>query len=267
MSVFRRTAGAIALGLSIGCAGGSSVGSAVDASDDTPSTTVHVYLDASAQSPDATAGDDSGDAEVTRTCAPQEAGAPPPFVPPHAPRSVCTDTQVRSYYSACWQGPGTTADCDAFRGDPANSPCILCMTSASTDASWSTITVFPNDSSQANVGGCIALVDQDAGPGSCAAARQASDLCRRDACSAMCPGGSTTDGLQAFDQCEMAAATTVCAGYEAAANCELEPRYSPCLFADFQSYFIGLGRIFCEVGLDGGGADAASDAPSDAAGE
>jgi hypothetical protein len=248
---------------SLGC-GDTGPGGAPDASVDVASENVIHYLDAVATVPDAVAEEPAeGDASVALNCSPIDAGAPPPFVPPRAPRSACTDAQIQALYSDCFAG--TAAACDAFKGDPNNSPCVLCMETSSSDLAWGTIVEFPNEApTQANVGGCIALLDQDASPGSCGVSRQAYDLCRHDSCVATCPNGSTTAGLQAFNQCETLAQTTECAPYALAAQCSQSARYTPCLFADFQSYVLGLGRIFCEAGRDAGlPADAASDGPAE----
>jgi hypothetical protein len=258
----RPVALAIVFVASVGCGGTSGVDIADASMDGAPEPVLH-YLDAIAENTDDAAQDSAaGDASIDASCAPLDPGAPLPFVPPRAPRSVCTDAQIRAYYSDCFAG--TSTSCDAFKGDPDNSPCVLCIRSSSSDLAWGPIVEFSNDSSQANIGGCIALLDQDASAGSCAANRQAYDLCRHDSCASTCPNGLTTAGLQAFDDCETQAQTTTCASYALAAQCDQAFRYTPCLFADFQAYFIGLGRIFCEAGMDAGAvADAAADAPNE----
>ncbi len=246
----------------VGC-GDTSPGAVVDASTDVVSEDVLRYLDAPAKVPD-DAGIEPMEAGAIfpLDCSPLDAGAPPSFVLPRAPKSACTDAQIQALYNDCFTG--MSAACDAFKGDPDNSPCVLCIESSSSDLVWGPLVEFPNESSQANVGGCIALLDQDASAGSCGVARQAYDLCRHDSCAATCPNGSTTAGLQAFDQCETLAQTTECAPYALAAQCDSSARYTPCLFANFQSYFIGLGRIFCEAGMDAGSpVDAASDGPTE----
>jgi hypothetical protein len=148
-------------------------------------------------------------------------------------------------------------------GDPDNSPCILCMFTPSSDLAWGAIIGFPNKTSEANLGGCLAWLDQDAGPGSCAAAEQSRELCRHDSCAAACPIASTPLALSAFEQCQAEADTTVCAKEFAAAQCDEAVRYTPCLFADFQAYFLAFGQLFCEANMDGG-ADAALDGTGDA---
>jgi hypothetical protein len=48
----------------------------------------------------------------------------------------------------------------------------------------------------------------------------------------------------------------LCKQYATAAACDQAARYTSCIFADFQAYVLGYGRIFCEAGMDGGAADA-----------
>jgi hypothetical protein len=200
-----------------------------------------------------------GSVATQPTCSPQQV-APPAFVPPRAPRSACTDAQIQALYAACDTGAGgNVRTCNAFKGDPANSPCVLCMYSEVSDPAFGAIIHFPDDTDVGNVGGCIALLGPDAGPGGCAAATQASDVCRHEACESTCPGGSTSSSLQTVDQCHSQAKMTVCAQYVDAAQCDQAVQYVPCLFANYQASFFGLGRIFCQAELDGGSIAAAPD--------
>jgi hypothetical protein len=186
------------------------------------------------------------------------------FVPPRAPRSACTDTQIQALYVACSTGAGgDEATCNAFKGDPDNSPCLLCMYTEASDDAYGAIIHFPDGTDQANAGGCIALLNPGAGSAACAAAAEAIGVCRHEACEATCPGGSTTSGLQTFDQCESQADTTVCAQYVDAGQCDQAVQYVPCLFADYQAAFLGLGRIFCEAKPDGSSVAAGPDAAAD----
>jgi hypothetical protein len=192
-------------------------------------------------------------------CSPQQV-VPPAFVPPRAPRAACTDTQIQALYAACdTTAGGNATTCSALKGDPDNSPCYLCMYTDVSDDAYGVIVRFPNHVDLYNLGGCIALLDPDAGPSGCAAAVQARDLCRHQACEATCPSGSTPSGFQTVEQCESQAEATVCAQYVDAAQCDQAVQYAPCLFADSQAYFLGLGRIFCEAKVDGGSVGAAPD--------
>jgi hypothetical protein len=191
-------------------------------------------------------------------CSPQQL-VPRAFVPPRAPRAACTDTQIQAAYAACTSaGGGNATTCNAFKGDPDNSPCILCMLTDVSDDAYGPIIHFPDDSLQANIGGCIALLDPDAGAGGCAAAAENIGICRHEACEAPCASSSSLSN-QTFAQCESQAEMTVCAQYADAAQCDHSVQYVPCLFADFQAYVLGLGRIFCEAKPDGGSVDAAAD--------
>jgi hypothetical protein len=238
-------------------------GSGADATAAPP--VMHLGLDAGIppEEPSSDAGFDAA------ACEPLDAVVIPAFVPPSAPKSVCTEAQIEALYDDCWNS--TKAACDAFYGDPANSPCILCMDPAMTNPSWGPIIAFSNDSSQANIGGCVALIEGDAGPDSCGAKVEAYKLCRHAACAAPCPSGATTAGIQAFDDCEVQSETGVCAPYVAAAQCDLADRFAPCLYANFESSVIAYGRIFCgggfDAGLEASPTDAASDAASDAPSE
>ncbi len=251
----------LALAMPLACGGAAKSGLPADAGAE---TTVGVFHIIDAGSPDADASDasvqsgDGDDVGVALDCTPTlpDGSVTPPFVPPRRPQSVCTASQVLALFEACWAG--STASCNAFYGDPTNSTCIRCMISDSTDPSWGPIVSYPNDTSQANVGGCVALVDQDSGADSCAAAFEAFKACGQESCAAVCPNGSSS-GSGAFGTCETLAELTTCAPYTQAAQCDQAPAYASCIFVDFEAYFRGLGDVFC---VNGGFVDAgASDAP------
>jgi hypothetical protein len=86
--------------------------------------------------PGPSCGNDASDAglDAEPSCTPtsEDAGTGP-FVPPRAPRAACTDTQVQTFYADCFGDTAPAGACDAFEGDPGNSPCILCMQTDSTD--------------------------------------------------------------------------------------------------------------------------------------
>lgn len=195
---------------------------------------------------------------VDAACSPQPVSSLPPFVPPNAPRSVCTSAQILAYYDACWSDTQTAATCSDFEGDPANSPCILCVRTESTAASYGAVVEWPNKHGQANIGGCIALIDGDTSTTGCGAAYEALDACREQACLASC---DTTPNSEGFGACETEAVASVCAPEAQAAQCGTANIYEGCLFADFEAYFRGLGQLFCA-----GGFDAGSDSGSDGSG-
>jgi hypothetical protein len=118
------------------------------------------------------------------------------------------------------------------------------MISESSGPSWGPIVTYPNDTSQANIGGCVALVDQDSGPSSCAAAFEAYKACRQESCATVCPNGSAL-GTGSFGNCETLAELTTCAQFTQAALCDQAPPYAGCVFVDFEADFRGLGNVFC----------------------
>jgi hypothetical protein len=242
---------------------GTQSGTPLDASAGATSEEVLPLVDAPTdglRSNDAGEGDAGGDGDALSNCMPSGDGAVPPFVPPNQPRSVCTSAQILALYNDCFAS-GASAACDAFYGDPANSPCIRCMLSKPTDPSWGAIVQYATDfTSLPNISGCIALVDQDAGPDGCAAACQALSVCGQNSCANMCPGGGTSAGLAVLDQCALQSQVTICAQYAQAVQCAQQPAYDGCVFADFESSFRGLGEFFCAHGSDGGTAEGGSDA-------
>lgn len=201
------------------------------------------------------------------TCSAQAAdGGFLPFVPPSPHRSVCTPAQILAYYDACWAAGWTNATCDPFDGDPANSPCIRCMYGDATAKSWAAVIDY-HGGTLTNIGGCIALVDGDSSPTGCGAAYQTFQQCLGTACNS-CPTSTT------YDQCVAVAEFGVCQTYAQATTCSQADEYSGCFFTDFESYFRGIGQLFCaaassDAGGDGGDSttDAVSDAPGDAMSE
>jgi hypothetical protein len=192
------------------------------------------------------AADSAYEKDVSLDCSPMpvDAGALPPFTPPNPPQSACTPAQVQGFYLACESG--STASCNTFFGDPANSPCIRCMITDSTASSWGPLVSYAaTDTIYGNYAGCMALLDNDGGPGSCAAAYQSYLTCTYESCSSNCPSGATPAGLAAIGQCEDEAGASVCASYYPPAQLCPGSRYSSCFFADFQADFVGLGELFC----------------------
>jgi hypothetical protein len=112
---------------------------------------------------------------------------------------------------------------------------------------------WPNETVQADVAGCLALIDDDSGPSGCAAAFFAQQQCEYAAC-------GYCFGQTQVDTCIAAADVGLCKSFAENAACAGEPRYDPCFFIGFSQYFYGLGLRFC-----GAGGDASTDTnePSD----
>jgi hypothetical protein len=207
-------------------------------------------------------GDSSTAGDAPADCMPVlvDPSAIPPFIPPNPPQSACTVAQIQALFQACMTG--VPAACTAFyAADAGNAACIACMTSKSTDKSWGPIVNFAGiGMSFPNPSGCMALMDHDGGPGSCAAQFQAYQLCAIDACSTNCPSGATAAGIAAVNQCQSTAATTVCPQYTPpVAQCPA-CNYPMCFGADYPSDFMSIGAFFCAAAADGGTpVDAGSD--------
>jgi hypothetical protein len=197
-----------------------------------------------ASMPDATAKDstanDTGTNDSASTCQPEALDAfAPKFVPPSM-LSVCTSNQIQGYYTACIDANHTTMQCNAFRSAPANASCIACLiTPFGSSAYGATMAWHNGDSLVSNVAGCVATIDGDESPTSCAAKFQAWVSCQISACMHCDPGH--------YLECQMPAATGACGAYEAAAQCELDGKYSPC-HGSFQANFLSFGAVFCGAG-------------------
>jgi hypothetical protein len=213
---------------------------------------------------------DASQASQGLSCSPQPVdGGIPAFAPPNQPQAVCTPAQIEAYYNACWAPGSSNATCDPFNGDPANSPCIKCMYVGENAKFYGAVIAY-GSGDQTNVGGCIALVDGDASPSGCGAAYQTYVLCGNQACE-LCPAGT------AYDNCQTKADFFgVCQPYAQTAQCAQASQYNGCFFTDFESYFRGIGQMFCaaassDAGIgdagDGGASDSAPDAVRDAPGE
>ncbi len=126
------------------------------------------------------------------------------------------------------------------------------MFSDPTASPWGAIIRYPDGLNTANISGCIDLATGDAGPGSCAYEVQALKACEQGSCGSNCPSAQTTAGYDAYERCSSASNTSTCATQYQAAGCQTA--YTACQFADFESYFLGIGAIFCSAGAsDAGG--------------
>lgn len=173
------------------------------------------------------------------------------FVPPHAPMSVCTLTQIQDLYADCWGSTATTTACNDFYGDPTNSPCIKCMITQSTDSTWGPVIIFGDNSGYANLGGCIAYLTDDAGAGGCAQTIELLQQCYEKSCSVGCPDNTSAEAGTTLSDCHQQARSTTCGEFATGAtSCENASQNSACIFANFEADFIGIGELFCAA--DGG---------------
>jgi hypothetical protein len=252
-------AGAMSFGgVAVSCGGGDDS----SAPDDDASTVVHHD-----------AGGPVDDDATTAACTPElPAGYTSTWSPPLSTDTACTTDQVQAFYTQCFDPAATSTGCQTFANDNANKACVGCMYTTQGSSSYGAIISLSNGTAEANIGGCLALVDGDMSATSCGAKYQAGQFCEIDACD--CTIDNTDPKtFTAFTTCESNAGKTVCAGYESDAGCEKDAKYAVCNKATtFEQYMIAIGDLICasgnvsDAGPDSGDAsiDDASDDASDA---
>ena len=178
----------------------------------------------------------------------------PVWMPPRAVPGACTSEQIADAYRICSRSSigYDELQCRAFNVNPENGDCLGCLFSAVGDEPSGAILILPGNNWQANVGGCIALLDGDTSPTSCGARTQASDVCQYGACLTACAGPNSQED---WDACRVAAGTA-CAEYADQAACRSLPRYAACGYPSFEEYVLGIGNQFCGPPDGSGGAGA-----------
>jgi hypothetical protein len=212
--------------------------------------------------------------EAGPTCSPSDVNAADlTWTPPRPINPTgCSDAQITGYFNACLNG-GTT--CATFEGASANTACVACINSQSTDSAYGPLIAVPNNVVYANTGGCIALVSGDTTSSGCGAKAWEASECEDQACSDNCAGAQFAD----YQNCTNAAASGTCANEEKAvcdlsdagnitAECNLNA-------STFQALYTSIATVFCggypadagaptDAGTDASTTDAASDATADA---
>src|SRR5262249_40163283 len=145
--------------------------------------------------------------EGSTGCAPTlPSGYAPTWIPPSAPTAACTATQIQSLYDDCHGPSQSTTKCNAFLSVPANATCETCMESPIASTTYGPMISWHGGSSlDANIGGCMALIDGDLSATGCGAAYEAWESCVIAACS-YCPEG-------AYEGCATPAASGACGAY------------------------------------------------------
>lgn len=96
---------------------------------------------------------------------------------------------------------------------------------------------------QPNVAGCVALIQDNASPWSCAARIAATMGCEDAACSS-CPSATTSEMLT-YEQCVQEADVGACNSY-LGAECDLsESVASQCLPDGSEASFVSFASVFC----------------------
>jgi hypothetical protein len=192
----------------------------------------------------------------------------PTWVPPATPTpGACSPDQLATELELCVAtATYDQAACDAFRIDRANTACLSCIFTPTSESTFGAVSVDANNFWQTNLGGCIAEVDGDATPNGCGAKEQAYDDCLSTVCEASCWVGQPA---AVFDSCQARAKAGDCQVYLNAAVCARAPKYAECLaYATFPAYFNGISNLFCGAGFgagagEGGASSTAAGAPGE----
>jgi hypothetical protein len=191
----------------------------------------------------------------------------PKWVPPATPTpGACSAGQLATELKLCVAtATYDQAACDAFRIDRANTACLSCIFTPTSESTFGAVSVDANNFWQTNLGGCIAEVDGDATPNGCGAKEQAYDDCLSAACEANCWVGQPA---AVFDSCQAQAKAGDCQVYLNAAVCARAPKYAECLaYATFPDYFSGISNLFCGAGFGAGAGEGGASSTAGAPGE
>jgi hypothetical protein len=189
---------------------------------------------------------------VDDTCHPEPlADWKPTWAPPTLPMpGACTQQQVERQFAVCASSRNDTTACNLFNNAPENVGCVGCMLSAPFAERHGPIVVGTSrGGSLVNTPGCIALVDGDSSATSCGAKKQAYVDCELAACSKVCPGSYRNSR---FYRCADEASRSICGQFLEAAKCAESPRYSRCAYPSFGQFYLGIGKLWCTTGFQGG---------------
>jgi hypothetical protein len=175
-------------------------------------------------------------------CKPKDMSSwtPPAYTPARPAADVCTDEEIRNYYSQCL----LKGDCEDFEDEGASAACGTCMTpTALGAAAYGPVLLTKDDDGSkfwnSNVPGCVELV----GNAKCAAKMQTADRCASEACSSCL--ANTTD-YAPYDACLAAARKGACAQYVKGTNCITDPSHLiQCRGSTFEQLVGALGKVFC----------------------
>jgi hypothetical protein len=180
------------------------------------------------------------DASDAATCAPNlPDGFTPTWIPPSAPSSACTTTQIQKLYDDCVGPNQSQSACMTFLAVSANATCEACMESPIQSPTYGPMIEWHSGASMdANIGGCMALVDDDKSASGCGAKYETWQSCEIAACS-YCPLGT-------YESCAGRADTDACGAYQSAAQqCYADAKYAACKQTTFETFFTAYGAMFC----------------------
>jgi len=186
-------------------------------------------------------------------CDPQSvSGWKPTWTPPETwKQSVCTMTQISSFYAACLTPPIVTATCQAFV--TANASCTSCLQTEDTAPTAGAIVWHEKDAYwTVNVAGCIAQATGDTSGTGCGGSYAAAIACRQASCNACWEAQGTTTTFAEFSTCEEQAGASTCSTYAEAVpnvcgNLSTSPAgvCMPASGATAQDAFMQVAPLFC----------------------
>ena len=183
--------------------------------------------------------------EAAPPCAPVSVAGYTPattMTPPSAPTQSCALADLEAFYDACIAQGLVSPDCLAFESD--GGACAKCILSPESASSWGPV-VVRNSIPTLNVAGCMALVQQDASPTSCAKRASDEQGCEQLACDSVCP--FTVDaGELAYQQCTELAAATECRSYVDAECNAADAGVQVCVPSSLdKTTFAAMASLFC----------------------
>jgi hypothetical protein len=186
------------------------------------------------------------------------------WVPPVTTNTACTSDQVQAFYTQCFDPAATSAGCQTFFQASVNASCVACMYTQQGSSAYGAVISLQNGTAEANIGGCIALVDGDKSATGCGAKYQAGQFCEIDSCQCTIDQSDPTT-FTAFTTCETNAGKTICADYASDAGCERDSKYALCNNeTTFEQFFVTIGNLMCSSGNVSDAGSDASDASDDA---
>jgi len=199
-------------------------------------------LDAStdASSDAATDAASDSDATVLDVCTPASVASfkPSAMNPPRAPTASCSNTELGTFWDACFGPNVTTTSCQTFL--TSQTACVQCLVSQYTDSTWGALVVEGNSYYGLNVGGCVDILQNDSSPTSCGARLLASWECEGVACA-----NCYDEPEVVYEQCYQEAAANGCRAYTDKECDPADGGFAQCIFDGSKASLVSVASVFC----------------------